>query len=120
VLKTQADRTLGRLAREATLAERVTAHLASHGPRAMPTMSEVAQELGMSARSLRRRLMAEGAVYKDLVDQILMREAKRMLESPQVSIQETAYAIGFGTPASFHRAFKRWTGMTPKEYRASY
>jgi AraC-like DNA-binding protein len=120
VLKTQADRTLWRLAREETLVARVTAHLDSRSPRAMPTMSEVAREFGMSARSLRRRLMDEGAVYKDMVDRILLREAKRMLESPQMSIQETAYATGFATPAAFHRAFKRWTGMTPKEYKASF
>lgn len=120
VLKTQADRALWRLGREAPLRERVSAHLASQNPRAMPTMAEVARAFGASARSLRRRLMLEGAVYKDLVDEILMREAKRMLESPSMSIQETAYAVGFATPAAFHRAFKRWTGMTPKEYKASY
>lgn len=120
VLQTQAERALGRLAREARVSELVMEHLGSHDLAQVPSMDEVARHFEMSARSLRRRLLTEGVVYKDLVERALATRAKRMLEAPRASIQETAYAMGFATPAAFHRAFKRWTGMTPKEYRASY
>jgi AraC-like DNA-binding protein len=62
----------------------------------------------------------EGVDYNDLVKWSRIETAKRMLENPHMSIQETAYAMGYGTPDAFHHAFKRWTGMTPKEYRSSY
>jgi AraC-like DNA-binding protein len=119
-LQQQAERTLSRIERAAPLAQRVTAQLAAQGAGAMPSMEDVARNLGMSARSLRRKLLSEGAVYKDLVDQVLMERAKRMLEDPRISIQEVAFATGFATPAAFHRAFKRWTGLTPKAYKSSF
>jgi AraC-like DNA-binding protein len=120
VLETQAQRALGRVTREFALKDRVAARLATSDPRELPSMDEVARELGMSVRSLRRRLGAEGAAYKDLLEHALIDAAKRMLEDPKISIQEAAYALGFSGPAVFHRAFKRWTGMTPSQYRSSY
>ncbi len=120
VLQGQAERTLGRHMRDGSQAEIVQEHLASCDPRQMPSMEQVASHFGMSARSLRRRLAAEGADYKDLIRQARASIAKRMLQNPHASIQETAFAMGFATPTAFHRAFKRWTGMTPKEYRSSY
>ncbi|HMI93674.1 MAG TPA: AraC family transcriptional regulator [Polyangiales bacterium] len=120
LLKSQADRVLGRVQRAASLSERVKTLLGSRDPRALPSMAEMARELDISERSLRRRLLAERTCYRDLVERIGMDAAKRMLEDPRVSIQQAAYATGFGTSASFHRAFKRWTGKTPAEYRASY
>ncbi|HKP60285.1 MAG TPA: AraC family transcriptional regulator [Polyangiales bacterium] len=120
LLETRAEHLLGRLERDAALTERVISLLASHDPREMPTMEEVARELQMSGRSLRRKLAAEGASYAELVERTLMNVAKRMLQDPRASIQQTAYAMGFAAPAAFHRAFKRWTGLTPKQYQSSF
>lgn len=120
LLETRAERLLGRLERDSALTERVLSMLAAHEPRQMPTMNDVARMLQMSARSLRRKLQAEGASFGDLVERTLMNTAKRMLQDPNASIQETAYAMGFAAPAAFHRAFKRWTGLTPKQYQASF
>ena len=83
-------------------------------------MEEVARELEISARSLRRRMLAEGLSYGNLVTRSRTNAAKRMLQRPSSSIQETAHAMGFASAAAFHRAFKRWTGMTPKQYRESF
>jgi len=120
VLREQAERALGRLVRDENLAQVVKAQLASCDPSQMLTMEEMARLLSMSARTLRRRLVAEGVEYKDMIKQARIGKAKRLLENPRISIQEAAYAMGYATPAAFHRAFKRWTGMTPKEYKSSY
>jgi AraC-like DNA-binding protein len=119
LLRTQAERTLGRLERDAPLSQRIERILANHGSRQL-TMDDVARELDMSARSLRRRMLIEGVSYTELVTRNRTNAAKRMLEHPSASIQETAYAMGFASAAGFHRAFKRWTGMTPKQYRDSF
>jgi AraC-like DNA-binding protein len=119
LLQSQAERSLDRLERDALLSARIKRILESHDPRQI-SMDDVARELEISARSLRRRLLAEGVSFRELVDDNRMQLAKRMLERPHASIQETAYALGFTSPAAFHRAFKRWTGMTPQQYRASF
>jgi AraC-like DNA-binding protein len=119
LLKSEAERTLGRLDRDAPLSARIEGILARHGPQPI-TMEAVARELDMSARSLRRRMRAEGVRYDDIVTRSRTGLAKRMLETRSLSLQEIAYAMGFSSPAAFHRAFKRWTGKTPKEYRDSF
>jgi AraC-like DNA-binding protein len=119
VLKTQAERTLGRLERDTDLSERIKRILAKQSPQQL-SMDVVARELDMSARSLRRRLLAEGVSFSALLNHERMNAAKRLLEGPSGSIQEIAHALGFASPAAFHRAFKRWTGMTPKQYRGSF
>lgn len=120
VLKEQAERALGRLKRNGSQAEVVREYLDSCDPKQMPSMEQVARHFGMSARSLQRKLVAEGIKYKELIREARINTAKRTLENSHLSIQEIAYAMGFSTPAAFYRAFKRWTGMTPKEYRSSY
>ena len=82
-----------------------------------PDMAAVARDMGMSTRSLRRKLAEEGTSYKAVLDQALGAAATLMLKDTRRSIQETAHAMGFSDPTAFHRAFKRWTGMTPKQYR---
>ena len=82
-------------------------------------MDAIARDLGMSARSLRRRLRGERTPYAALVEDARANRAKRMLEDRHLSVQEAAYALGFGTPTAFSRAFKRWTGMAPSAYRAA-
>jgi AraC-like DNA-binding protein len=117
-LKARAENALGRLERESTQTARVEQILATASPRQV-SMDEVARELGISRRSLRRHLAAEGTSFAELAERSRIRAAKRMLEHRGSSIQEIAYALGFAAPAAFHRAFKRWTGMTPKQYQAS-
>jgi AraC-like DNA-binding protein len=118
-LKSQAERTLDRLERDAAVSARVEQVLAERSPQHV-SMDDAARALGVSARSLRRQLAAEGVSYSELVERARVAAAKRMLRDPRTSIQEAAYAMGFAAPAAFHRAFKRWTGMTPKQYRASF
>jgi AraC-like DNA-binding protein len=80
-------------------------------------MDEAARSVGLSVRSLRRRLSSEGSSYQTVANEALVIVAKHLLMPKQYSIQETAYAMGFADARSFHRAFRRWTGVTPGAYR---
>ena len=92
-------------------------YLGALPPSRIPGMANAARRLGMSERSLRRRLAAEGTSYREVVRVALEAKAGRLLRDPARSIKETAAALGFADTAAFHRAFKRWTGVTPLEYR---
>lgn len=113
----QASRQMTRVLRETTFATRVLEYLTAGAAAERPEMNEVAQRFGMSARSMRRRLDSEGVRYPELVDKALATLAQRMLRDPKQSIASVAYQMGFSAPSAFHRAFKRWTGITPEHYR---
>lgn len=117
LLRDRAEVMLARVEQDAPAAERVRRWLASQSLESRPTMDVVARGLGMSARSLRRRLHDEQARYDNLVEDARSLRAKRMLADPRLSVQETAYALGFVTPGAFSRAFKRWTGAAPSAFR---
>jgi AraC-like DNA-binding protein len=118
-LKDQADRSLARLERDGSMCVQLERIMAKYGPLPL-TMEDAARQLGMSARSLQRRLLSEGLIFTELVTRHRMDVAKRLLGRPKASLQETAYEMGFASVTSFHRAFKRWTGMTPKQYQDSF
>ena len=119
VLESLAERKLSRVTREGGHAARLREFLTSSALGEPPPMDVVARSLGISARSLRRRLDEEGFSYTILLNEARATLAKRMLDDPHRSIYEAAYAMGFSDPSAFHRAFKRWTGMTPTQYRHS-
>lgn len=89
---------------------RVRERLEKKAP-ARVTMEAVAMELGMSARSLRRRLHEEKTTYIELEGEVLGAVAAQLLQD--TSIKDVAYRMGFANAATFHRAFKRWRGTTP-------
>ncbi len=117
LLRSQAERALERVATGIRPADQVKRYLVARPPARIPDISTAARDLGMSARSLRRRLAADATSYRSLVRVILEASAGHMLRDPRQSIQETAFALGFTNVGAFHRAFKRWTGMTPAQYR---
>ena len=117
VLTAEAERKLNRLTRRMSHAARLRDYLIAAAPKDRSDMTSVARGLGMSVRSLRRRLSEEGVSYAELVEEAHASVAKRLLDDLGRSIYETAYDMGFSDPSAFHRAFKRWTGMTPKQYR---
>lgn len=82
------------------------------------TLAGMADKLRMSERTLQRRLADEGLTFDDLVEQQRKQLALQYLSDPKLAVSEVAYLLGYSEPSAFHRAFKRWTGMTPKEMRA--
>ena len=78
-------------------------------------MSNVADELNLTTQTLYRRLKDEGVNFEQLVDQLKHKMALHYLGERQVSIKEATYLLGFSEPSAFSRAFKRWTGVSPKQ-----
>jgi AraC-like DNA-binding protein len=86
-----------------------------NGP--LPDMSAVARALAVSQRSLHRRLGDEGTRFNDLLDEVRKEFAERYLTRPNLNVGEIAYLIGFHDSSAFFKAFRRWTGTTPSDYR---
>lgn len=82
-----------------------------------PTIEQVAEQLGTSARSLQRQLSAAGWSYKSLLDEVRKTLAIEYIRDGQLSMLDIAFALGFSEQSPFQRAFKRWTGQTPGQYR---
>jgi AraC-like DNA-binding protein len=78
----------------------------------------IATALGMTRATMYRRLKAERTSYEHLLEGVRQRLARRYLGKDGESVKATAYRLGFSDPAAFSRAFKRWTGTSPSEYRA--
>lgn len=112
---------LGRSARrfhgDRLLVARVERVLASRGAR--PGLSQVARLLGVSDRTLSRRLEGQGTHFQELVDTSLKSRALALLQDETLTVAEVAYALGYEDPANFGRAFRRWFGMAPGKYRSS-
>lgn len=77
----------------------------------------VAAELALSTRSLQRRLSEEHTSFKEMLDRVRRELAKHYLESGEHSLSEISYLLGYGDQASFSRAFKRWFGASPSQFR---
>jgi AraC-like DNA-binding protein len=75
----------------------------------------VAEKLGVSRWTLSRQLKAEGVTFERVLDELRCKLALHYLSGKKVSVNETAYLVGFSEPAAFSRAFKRWTGKSPRE-----
>lgn len=81
------------------------------------SIENLAKLLGLSSRSLQRRLSQEGTRYNDVLSSVREEFAKRYLARGSISASEVAYLLGFTEPPAFFKAFKRWTGMTPREFQ---
>jgi AraC-like DNA-binding protein len=82
-------------------------------------MNAVAARMGVSRQTLFRKLKAEGTTFEALLDELRHRLALAYLGEAKLSVNETAYLLGFSDPAAFSRAFKRWTGRSPRSVRES-
>lgn len=108
-----AERRLLRLEGRAPYSVQVRQHLMQQPTPHRVAMRQVARRLGISVRSLHRRLVEEGQSYAALANEASAQLAKQLLMDQRHTIQETAHTMGFAKVSSFHRAFRRWTGTTP-------
>jgi AraC-like DNA-binding protein len=85
--------------------------------RGRPTSWDVARQLQISRRTLVRRLNGEGTSFKAQLDELRRQLALNLVARPQPSLMEITSLLGFSQVQAFHRAFRRWTGQTPMQYR---
>lgn len=115
-----ADERLAALPRSGSLLRRVRELVADELGRGNPSADHIAARLHMSRRTLTRRLEQMGTTFKALLDEVRRDLAMRWLVTEDVRIAELAHRLGFSEPAAFHRAFKRWSGKTPAQYRRDH
>jgi AraC-like DNA-binding protein len=106
-------------ARKTTIAFRVTVEnaIAPLLPHGQAHASAVAKKLGMSERTLARRLATEGVTFMEVLQQLKANLASRYLEDAAMPISRAAWLLGFRDASSFSHAFRRWTGKSPRELR---
>lgn len=83
----------------------------------VPELGKVAAALNLSPRSLQRLLQEQGLSFTQLVDTVRRELAERYLAEPTLDLTDLAFLLGYSEQSAFQRAFKRWTGQTPGEYR---
>jgi AraC-like DNA-binding protein len=119
IIERHAEASLGSVApvSESTT-EEVRGILVKALPEGPCSITTVAPSLGLSQRTLQRRLENEGSTFGDVLDGVRRDLALRYLEDGKLTLSEIAYLLGYSEPSPFHRAFKRWTGSTPQALRS--
>jgi AraC-like DNA-binding protein len=111
----QCERELERLGFRQGFASRVRSILGARA-RDLPLLDAIAAELGTSQRTLKRKLAEEGVSYSELVDEARSARAVALMRS-ELTVDEIADRLGYSDAANFTRAFRRWTGKTPRAFR---
>jgi AraC-like DNA-binding protein len=117
LMRKHADSMLAELPRAQSLTERVRDLLAKELSGGSPTAKQIARKVAMSERSLARYLHEEGTTFSALLEDLRRRMALRYVRHSELSFSEITFLLGFSQAAAFYRAFRRWTGQTPREYR---
>jgi AraC-like DNA-binding protein len=114
ILRARADALLENLESSKTNRGRVESLLLTVLHTGEASMDMIAGKLALSRQTLFRKLKAEGVTFEKVLDELRHKLALHYLSGKKVSVNETAYLVGFSDPASFSRAFKRWTGYSPR------
>lgn len=89
-------------------------------PRGVYTRPVVARRLGVSERTLNRRLREEDTTFREALDSVRWELAEIWLSEPQHAVYEVAFLLGYSEPSTFHRSFRRWTGSSPHAWRQAH
>jgi AraC-like DNA-binding protein len=111
------DQEVDRLSRRQTFAGSIRGIAVRDLLHSAPSAAGVAKQLGISVRTLNRRLEREGTSFRNVLDQVRQELALRYVGTHDMPLGEVASRLSFSHPEAFYRAFKRWTGETPLEYR---
>lgn len=108
---------LGELQAMSSLREQVKVVLKRRLASGRPDLAYVARELGLSERTLQRRITEDGATFRDLLVEARQELGRQLLSDPVAEIDEVACLLGYQDTSAFYRAFRDWEGMTPGEWR---
>lgn len=108
---------MSKLDAEVLISQRVRSVLLECLPSGETSIVDAARRLGISSRTLQRRLKTEGVTYKELVKETRERLSRHYLLNTPLSYGEISFLVGYDEPSSFFRAFRKWTGMTPEYAR---
>jgi AraC-like DNA-binding protein len=103
-----------------SVAERVARLLETMASGRLAALEEVAHQLRVSPRTLRRQLAAEGVRFQELQDSLRHRRALELLRRNELTVDEIACALGYSDPSNFGRAFRKWQGLAPSAWRREY
>jgi AraC-like DNA-binding protein len=112
-----AEEVLQSLEDRSSLREQVQRTIWSQLAAGPPSLPNVASRLGQSPRTLQRRLRASGTSFAELLDELRRHMALRLLKDRSLAIYEVAFLLGYSDPSTFYRAFRRWHGAPPDEFR---
>jgi AraC-like DNA-binding protein len=82
-----------------------------------PHIVTISRALATSPRTLQRRLLDEGTSFRHVVDEVRASLARHYLDAGELALHDVAFRLGYAEVSAFLRAFKRWTGMTPTQFR---
>lgn len=117
LLERQAGDLLAKLSQQGTFANEVRQLIREGLPDGEARMATVCLKLGNSTRTLQRKLRDENTSFQELLEETQREMSEFYLHNPELAICEISYLLGFSQPSVFHRAFRRWTGLTPKAFR---
>ncbi len=119
-LEAKARRAYERLLQSGAFAPRVRGCLRTHLAAGRTSLEETARRLHVSTATLRRRLADEGTSHREILDALRAEAACHEVLAPHFSLDEMARRLGFSHANGLYKAFKRWTGLSPREYRARH
>lgn len=114
----EASAVLHQLSGESELQQQLKKSLISKLELGCVSLDEAARELGMTSRTLQRKLDAEGQSFRRILDEVRLARAQNYLRDPKLSLADVTFLLGYAEQSAFQYAFKQWTGETPGEYRS--
>ena len=116
-LQETANNRLAELSGQSPVAAQVKSALRGLMKEGIPRKDTLAEVIGMTSRTMQRRLKEEGCSYQEILNDLRHELAIDLLENTDLSLEEIGHRLGFQEPRSFHRSFKAWTGQTPGHFR---
>ncbi len=117
ILEQHAMEKLAALPQQSDVLQAVRTRLQKHLSGGSPTIEQLADDMGLSVRSLQRRLEEQGLTFQQVLDEMRERLATVYLGNPSMAIAEAAYLLGYSDASAFSRAFKRWHQVSPSDWR---